>query len=67
MKERVSKRILGFITAVVALTMSVLDGLEWFTSNEIILATMYSYSAALLGIDAWKELKVNQEQNSIEL
>lgn len=59
MRERVSKRILGFIAAVTGLTMALLDGFGWFNANEIITVGVFSFSAALLGIDTYKRL--NQE------
>lgn len=59
MKERVSKRILGFVAAVTGLTLTTLDGFEWFNANEIILIGVYSFSAALLGIDTYKQLNSN--------
>jgi hypothetical protein len=61
MRERVSKRILGFVSAIVGLTMAMLDGFGWFNANEIITIGVFSFSAALLGIDTYNRFKSNQE------
>ena len=55
MRERVSKRVLGFVASVVGLTMALLDGFGWFSVNEVVTIGVFSYSAALLGIDAFKK------------
>ena len=55
MRERVSKRVLGFISAIAGLTMAFLDGFGWFNANEIVMITIFSFSASLLGMDALKQ------------
>ena len=51
MRERVSKRILGFIAAIVGLTLAVLSGLDWYEINNMTIGTVLAFSTALLGID----------------
>lgn len=61
MRERVSKRILGFIATVTGLAVVIFDGFNWFDANEIMVLGVFSLAAALLGIDTYNRLKNNQE------
>lgn len=61
MRDRISKRITGFVAAVVGLLMAFFDGFLWFNANDIIVLGVFSFSAALLGIDTYNRFKSNQE------
>lgn len=54
MKERVSKRILGFASYVVGLGMSVCTGFEFYNIDSMLILAVLGNGTALLGIDAYK-------------
>lgn len=57
MKERISKRILGFISYVIGLGMSVCAGFEFYNIDSMLILAVLANGTALLGIDTWKHLK----------
>ena len=57
MKERVSKRILGFFSFLIGMGMAFASGFEWYTIDAMVIGIVLSYSATLLGIDTYKKLK----------
>ena len=60
MKEKVSKRILGFLTFIVATIMAFLSGFDNYNYESMVIGIVYGYSAILLGIDAWKHVKKDE-------
>lgn len=62
MRERVSKRILGFVSYVVGLGMSVADGFEGYSIEPSIVLFILGNGTALLGIDAYKQMKSGTEK-----
>ncbi len=62
MRERVSKRILGFVSYVVGLGMSVADGFGWYDIDPSIVLFILGNGTALLGIDAYKQMKSGTEK-----
>jgi len=57
LKEYVSKRILGFVSYVVGLGMSVADGFGAYNVEPSIVLFILGNGSVLLGIDAYKELR----------
>ena len=53
-KERVSKRILGFTSYVVGLGMSICDGFDFYEIESMLILAILGNGTALLGIDAFK-------------
>jgi hypothetical protein len=60
MKEKVSKRILGFISYMIAFGMSICSGFEWYAPESTIIIGIFASGSVLLGIDAWGHVKNNQ-------
>jgi len=58
MRERVSKRILGFFSFLLGMFMSVASGFAWYNIDATVIGIVLGYSATLLGIDTYR--KVNQ-------
>jgi len=54
MRERVSKRILGFFSFLLGMAMSAASGFEWYNIETTLVGIVLGYSATLLGIDAFK-------------
>ncbi len=54
MRERVSKRILGFVSYVVGLGMSICAGFEFYEIDSMLILAVLGNGTALLGIDAYK-------------
>jgi len=57
MKHRVSKRILGFASYVIGLTMSVCAGFKFYNIEPMLILAILGNGTALLGIDAYKKLE----------
>jgi hypothetical protein len=57
LKEKVSKRILGFLSYLVGLSMAVASGLEFYALDSSIILFVLGNGSVLLGIDAWKQVK----------
>lgn len=61
MRERISKRILGFLSYVVGLGMAIASGFNGYNIDSMLILAVLGNGTALLGIDAWKQLNNNQE------
>jgi len=61
LKEHVSKRILGFLSYMVGLGMSVADGLDVYNVEPSIVLFILGNGSVLLGIDAYKQMKQGTE------
>ena len=57
MKHRVSKRILGFASYLIGLTMSVCAGFKFYNVEPMLVLAILGNGTALLGIDAYKKLE----------
>jgi len=60
MREKVSKRILGFSSYVIGLGMSVASGLDWYEIDSSLVLFILGNGTALLGIDAYQKVKGNE-------
>lgn len=56
-REQISKRILGFCSFVLGMGMAAVSGLECYTVETTVIGIVLGYSATLLGIDAYKQIK----------
>lgn len=59
-RDKVSKRILGFLSYVIGLGMSVLSGLEFYTIDSNLVLFVLGNGSVLLGIDTWKHVKTKE-------
>lgn len=57
MRERVSKRILGFVSYVVGLGMSICSGFHFYEIDSMLILAVLGNGTALLGIDAYNKIK----------
>lgn len=57
MKHRVSKRILGFASYVIGLTMSICAGFKFYNVEPMLILAILGNGTALLGIDTYKKLE----------
>ena len=54
MREKVSKRILGFVTYVVGLGMAIIAGFEFYNIDSMLILAVLANGSGLLGLDAFK-------------
>jgi len=63
-----SKRITGMVLMLYFLVMTTLDGLDWYSANEMLLLSLLAVATTLLGIDSvtdiWKAKKTNNNNNN---
>jgi len=59
MREKVSKRILGFVTYVVGLGMAIIAGFEFYNIDSMLILAVLANGSVLLGLDAFKPKQGN--------
>tara|TARA_R110002051_G_scaffold221930_3_gene285547 strand:- start:4197 stop:4379 length:183 start_codon:yes stop_codon:yes gene_type:complete len=57
MRDKVSKRILGFLSYVIGLGMAIISGLEFYNIDSNLVLFVLGNGSVLLGIDTWKSTK----------
>lgn len=64
-RDRVSKRVLGFISYVIGLGMAILSGLDFYNIDSNLVFFVLGNGTALLGIDAWKRVPEVENNKAI--
>jgi len=54
MRDRVSKRILGFVSYVIGLGMGICAGFDFYSIDSMLILAILANGTALLGIDTFK-------------